>query len=333
MQGRLGCVLGLLVSSLALARQQASAAVESAASGCALRSSTRPHRRQLRWHLRNTRLHPAQQYAPAPQAAPPQQYAAPAAAAQVAPAQYAPPQQQVAPAPQAAPPQQYAAPPQQYAPSQQQVAPVPQAAPASAIRGAAQQYAPAPQAAPPQQYARPPSSTPAAAATRRPPPGRSGGSAAPPPLPPRSRRSLPRRSPGAHRPRSTRLPAAGSPSTAGPAPVQQVAPPAAAELRSRAPRAGRTGRRRAAPATRPLRPSRCCRRSRSRPAGALGRPRDAVGGHATGQGGPGGPPAAGLAAEVYYRDMLRVRPHKTDVFTQNGARQLSASSFTGCGPR
>jgi hypothetical protein len=38
-------------------------------------------------------------------------------------------------------------------------------------------------------------------------------------------------------------------------------------------------------------------------------------------------PAAGLAREVYYRDMLRVRPHKTDVFTQNGARQLSASEF------
>jgi hypothetical protein len=38
-------------------------------------------------------------------------------------------------------------------------------------------------------------------------------------------------------------------------------------------------------------------------------------------------PASGLAREVYYRDMLRVRPHKTDVYTQNGARQLSAVEF------
>jgi hypothetical protein len=38
-------------------------------------------------------------------------------------------------------------------------------------------------------------------------------------------------------------------------------------------------------------------------------------------------PAAGLAREVYYRDMLRVRPHKTDVYTQNGARQLTAVEF------
>jgi hypothetical protein len=38
-------------------------------------------------------------------------------------------------------------------------------------------------------------------------------------------------------------------------------------------------------------------------------------------------PAAGLAREVYYRDMLRVRPHKTDVFTQSGARQLTAVEF------
>jgi hypothetical protein len=34
-----------------------------------------------------------------------------------------------------------------------------------------------------------------------------------------------------------------------------------------------------------------------------------------------------LAREVYYRDMLRVRPHKADVYTQNGARQLSAVEF------
>jgi len=38
-------------------------------------------------------------------------------------------------------------------------------------------------------------------------------------------------------------------------------------------------------------------------------------------------PATGLAREVFYRDMLRVRPHKTDVYTQNGARQLSAVEF------
>jgi hypothetical protein len=38
-------------------------------------------------------------------------------------------------------------------------------------------------------------------------------------------------------------------------------------------------------------------------------------------------PPPGLAREVYYRDMLRVRPHKTDVFTQHGARQLSAVEF------
>ena len=55
MQGRLGCVLGLLVSSLALARQQA-----------------------------------PQQWGPPPQAAPPPQYVPAPAPAQVAPAQYAP---------------------------------------------------------------------------------------------------------------------------------------------------------------------------------------------------------------------------------------------------
>jgi hypothetical protein len=38
-------------------------------------------------------------------------------------------------------------------------------------------------------------------------------------------------------------------------------------------------------------------------------------------------PPAGLAREVYYRDMLRVRPHQTDVFTQHGARKLSAAEF------
>jgi hypothetical protein len=38
-------------------------------------------------------------------------------------------------------------------------------------------------------------------------------------------------------------------------------------------------------------------------------------------------PASGLAREMYYRDMLRVRPHQTDVFTQNGTRQLSAVEF------
>jgi hypothetical protein len=38
-------------------------------------------------------------------------------------------------------------------------------------------------------------------------------------------------------------------------------------------------------------------------------------------------PVSGLAREVYYRDMLRVRPHKTDIYTQNGARQLSAVEF------
>jgi hypothetical protein len=38
-------------------------------------------------------------------------------------------------------------------------------------------------------------------------------------------------------------------------------------------------------------------------------------------------PPPGLAREVYFRDMLRIRPHKTDVFTQHGARQLSAVEF------
>ncbi|HUM13831.1 MAG TPA: hypothetical protein VLT82_22980 [Myxococcaceae bacterium] len=38
-------------------------------------------------------------------------------------------------------------------------------------------------------------------------------------------------------------------------------------------------------------------------------------------------PPPGLAREVYYRDMLRVRPHQTDVFTQHGARKLSATEF------
>jgi hypothetical protein len=38
-------------------------------------------------------------------------------------------------------------------------------------------------------------------------------------------------------------------------------------------------------------------------------------------------PPPGIAREVYYRDMLRIRPHKTDVFTQHGARQLSAAEF------
>jgi len=38
-------------------------------------------------------------------------------------------------------------------------------------------------------------------------------------------------------------------------------------------------------------------------------------------------PAAGLAREVFYRDMLRIRPHRTEVYTQGGARQLSAVEF------
>jgi hypothetical protein len=34
-----------------------------------------------------------------------------------------------------------------------------------------------------------------------------------------------------------------------------------------------------------------------------------------------------MAREVFYRDMLRIRPHHTEVFTNHGARQLTAVEF------
>src|SRR5690349_6548021 len=126
MQGRLGCVLGLLVSSLALARQQAPPQWSPPSQAAPPQQyAPAPTPAQVAPAQYAPAPAPAQQYAPAPQAAPPQQYAAPAAAAPVAPAQYAPAPQPAAPAPQAAPPQQYAAPPQQQyaAPPQPQYAP------------------------------------------------------------------------------------------------------------------------------------------------------------------------------------------------------------------